>query len=129
MMWDGETPFLSDHGISRAFSDAQNTRAQYLAITKGTYYESALAAHSEDELLRRLRYEGLRPNGTPLTLVRLFNLALDFETQMAMPAEQTLKEHLSENAQHAYARYLAELERKHAPAAQKNGRKSPLKRL
>lgn len=76
--------------------------------------QQIIVAVGEDDLLRQLRYEGLRPGGTPIKLVRLFDLTRDFEIQRGEPAEDSVAQNLSPAGQHAYARYLGEVERKYA---------------
>ena len=133
----------SEASLRHAFNEAEKRGWRFMAVVENTHdhqdpvFSSALIVAlttdlklslfkqammmvaSEDALMRQLRYEGLRPEGKPLKLVRIFHLAGDFDAQIATPAEQTLTAHLSADTQQAYARYLTELERKYAPARPK----------
>ena len=118
--------YYSDNELALAFGAAEIEGVRYLAIIRSQratrYVESAFKTNSEEHLLRYLRYEGLRPDGTPHIIVRFFDVMRDFKTQMAVQPAATLTNNMSAAAQEAYARYVAELAKKYMPAAQKNGR-------
>lgn len=102
-------------GLHRAFNDAYADGACLLAIMRiydgQRYIEEAVNASSEEELLRYIRYEGLRPGGKPQQIIKLFDLTHNFETQLAMTSDKMLIENLSAAAQKSYSRYLEECTR------------------
>lgn len=119
-------PFISYADLKRAFNEARDANMRYLAVITSGFSEKTTGMQCEDTLLRQLRYDGLHPdNIQKFALVRIFDLAQDFDMQRNMKGSETLSLHLSVAAQQAYARYLLELEAKKNPPLTQSGLITP----